>query len=64
MKVKFFSDVDLVRLEETVNDFIKTREFVDIKLTESSDDWSCVVIYRGSPSDNNSQFTQKTPKNN
>ena len=60
IKVKFFSDTDLVRLEKTVNKFTKECEIVDIKLTESLEDWTCVVIYRGSQSsDDDTVFVTK-----
>lgn len=63
IKVKFFSDTDLVRLEKTVNKFTKECEIVDIKLTESLEDWTCVVIYRGSQSaDDDTVFVTKTIK--
>ena len=62
-KVKFFSDTDLERLEVNVNDFTKQREIIDIKLSESSDDWTCVVIYRGADlTDRDVIFHQKTPR--
>lgn len=64
VKVKFFSDTDLERLEVNVNEFTKQREIIDIKITESSDDWTCLVIYRGSDvADKDVIFHQKTPKN-
>ena len=44
-KVKFFSDTDLERLEKNVNEFTKQLEVIDIKITESTDDWTCLVIY-------------------
>lgn len=64
VKVKFFSDTDLERLEVNVNEFTKQREIIDVKITESADDWTCLVIYRGSDlTDKDVIFHQKTPKN-
>ena len=64
VKVKFFSDTDLERLEVNVNEFTKQREIIDVKITESIDDWTCLVIYRGSDvTDKDVIFYQKTPKN-
>ena len=64
VKVKFFSDTDLERLEANVNEFTKQREIIDVKITESADDWTCLVIYRGSDTmDKDVIFHQKTPKN-
>lgn len=63
-KVKFFSDTDLERLEKNVNEFTKQLEVIDIKITESTDDWTCLVIYRGADTtDKDVIFHQKTPKN-
>ena len=63
-KVQFFSDTDLERLEKNVNEFTKQLEIIDIKITESTDDWTCLVIYRGvDATDKDVIFHQKTSKN-
>ena len=61
-KVKFFSDSDLERLEDAVNSFIEKRDVLDIKLSESNDDWTCVVVYKGSTPSKNEGVTGVTSK--
>ena len=42
-KIKFFNEKDT---EKSINDFMKDKDIVDVKISECNDDTTVMVIYK------------------
>ena len=47
-KIKFFNETDT---EKSINDFMKDKDIVDVKLSETDDQSTVMVIYKENEDD-------------
>lgn len=50
IKIKFFNEKDT---EKNINDFMKGKDIVDVKLSENDDYTTVMVIYKENENDKN-----------